>query len=154
MPRAPPLTNAIVPSNRAIDPSLGRHCPYWIVSIVSGEIPVRRRFSPNLAATLCERSICHPGGDLITLDRKQLLAYRLRVNRSLQRRLWPKAPPPGALVIGGEIFGPWRRRLHRVAITPWRTISKRHMKAAEQLAASWPVQAGSDLADVTWVIPG
>lgn len=65
-----------------------------------------------------------------------------------QKLLWPQAPPPGALVIAGEIAGTWRRRGKAVEITRWRRITATQRKAAEQIAAEWPLENGP--ATVSW----
>ena len=56
-----------------------------------------------------------------------------------RRLLWPQAPPPGALVIGGEIAGTWRRRATTVEFTPWCHVAPEHRAAAEGTAAAWPL---------------
>ena len=39
------------------------------------------------------------------------------------RRLWTSRVWPGALLLGGEIVGTWRRSKAEVAVAPWRTLS-------------------------------
>ena len=56
-----------------------------------------------------------------------------------RRLLWPQAPPPGALVIGGEIAGTWRRRATTVEFSPWCQVEPEHRIAAEEIAAAWPL---------------
>ncbi len=85
--------------------------------------------------------------------------YINRLNRHLlvpdpkrQRLLWPQAPPPGALVIAGEICGIWRRRGSAVSVTPWNEISARHRERAEAISAGWPLGDGSEIT-VNWGDP-
>lgn len=56
-----------------------------------------------------------------------------------RRQLWPQAPSPGALVIGGEIAGTWRRRATTVEFSPWFQVEPEHRTAAEEIAAAWPL---------------
>ncbi|MDJ0953715.1 MAG: crosslink repair DNA glycosylase YcaQ family protein [Acidimicrobiia bacterium] len=79
---------------------------------------------------------------------KQLLVP----DSSRARRLWPQAPPPGALIVGGEVCGTWRRRQGRVEITVWpeARVAERHRLRAESIAAGWPL--GTTI-EVTWVAP-
>jgi len=56
-----------------------------------------------------------------------------------QKLLWPQAPPPGALVIGGEMRGTWRRRGATVTITPWDEVQNRYRESAEAIVARWPL---------------
>jgi hypothetical protein len=66
-----------------------------------------------------------------------------------RKLLWPKAPPPGALVIGGEVAGTWRRRSRRVEITQWRPVTIRHRTIAEQIVAQWPLEGTEST--VAWI---
>ncbi|MCP4964056.1 MAG: winged helix DNA-binding domain-containing protein [bacterium] len=56
-----------------------------------------------------------------------------------RKLLWPKAPPPGALVIDGEVKGTWRRRKGRIGITPWRKPSPGLRSDVDELAAGLPL---------------
>jgi len=38
---------------------------------------------------------------------------------ALHRRLYPRAPLPGALLVDGEVVGTWRRRGRRMSMVPW-----------------------------------
>ncbi len=68
-------------------------------------------------------------------------------------RLWPQAPPPGALVVGGEVCGTWRRRLGQVEITVWPGVEVDEVvrRRAESIAAGFPL--GTTI-DVAWVTAG
>ncbi|MDX2344231.1 MAG: crosslink repair DNA glycosylase YcaQ family protein [Acidimicrobiia bacterium] len=56
-----------------------------------------------------------------------------------RRLLWPQAPPPGALVIGCEVAGTWRRRDGTIDITPWRDIPTRVRNNVGDVAGSLPL---------------
>ncbi len=53
--------------------------------------------------------------------------------------LWPQAPPPGALVVEGQVRGAWRRRQGRVEITPWVEVSPHVAAACAGLVCKWPL---------------
>ena len=76
-------------------------------------------------------------------------APSLLPDRARQQLLWPKAPPPGAIVIGGEVVGTWRRQGGRVEISAWHRIDTEYQFAAEAIADAWPL--GGEEARVSWV---
>ena len=79
------------------------------------------------------------------------LAGRLLVPDPVRfKMLWPQAPPPGALVIGGEVRGTWRRRGGAVVVTQWDEVSPSHRNRAETIAADWPLRP-EERAAVSWV---
>jgi hypothetical protein len=53
--------------------------------------------------------------------------------------LWTSRVWPGALLLGGEIRGTWRRAQHRVAIETWGALSAAEREAVEAEAASLPL---------------
>ncbi len=65
------------------------------------------------------------------------------------RALWPKAPPPGALLVDGAVVGTWRRRARRVLMTPWEPIPRRIRNAAEAIVADWPLAGAAG--EVRWL---
>lgn len=74
-------------------------------------------------------------------------AYINRLHRGLlvpdpllQRRLWPAAPPPGALVVGGEIVGTWRRRAGSVDVEAWREPVPALRERVGEIVAALPHQ--------------
>ena len=69
-------------------------------------------------------------------------------DREQQRLLWPAAPPPGALIIGAEVAGTWRRRGPQIEITSWREVRPKERQAAEKLAASLPLP---DAPSIVWL---
>jgi hypothetical protein len=79
-----------------------------------------------------------PSGDAFFLlwgrDRELLVP-----DPALAAGLWTSRVWPGALLVGGEIAGTWRRDGARVSIFPWRTLSSAEREAAEAEAASLPL---------------
>lgn len=79
-----------------------------------------------------------PSGDAYTLhqgaDRELIIPDPAR--RSL---LWTPRVWPGAILVGGEIAGVWRRADARVTIQRWRTLTLLERGAVEAEAASLPL---------------
>lgn len=67
-----------------------------------------------------------------------------------RKLLWPKAPPPGALVIDGEVHGTWRRRKGTIELTPWSHTTRQLRSDVDELAASLPLSSGIE---VNWLDP-
>lgn len=65
--------------------------------------------------------------------------------------LWTARVWPGALLVGGEVAGVWRRRQHLVTIEPWRPLSREERDAVEEEAASLPLPGLDAPIDVAWV---
>ena len=63
-------------------------------------------------------------------------------------RLWPKAPPPGAVIASGEVVGTWRRQGRHVTIHPWITMTPEQLRLASDLAEAFPLR-GTDQPFVT-----
>ena len=53
--------------------------------------------------------------------------------------LWTSRVWPGALLLGGEIRGTWRRAQHRVTVETWGSLSAQEREAVEAEAASLPL---------------
>ena len=66
-----------------------------------------------------------------------------------QRQLWTSRVWPGALLVGGEIVGTWRRRKHIVTATQWQRLSHRARKALEDEARSLPLPEAAEMV-VEW----
>jgi hypothetical protein len=79
-----------------------------------------------------------PSGDAYFLlqgtDRELLVPEEHRRGLLWTPRVWP-----GALLVGGEIVGTWRRDQANVTIQPWRTLSRGEREAVEVEAASLPL---------------
>lgn len=79
-----------------------------------------------------------PSGDAYTLhqgaDRELLVPDA--AHRSM---LWTPRVWPGAVLVGGEIAGVWRRADARVTIKPWRMLTKQERDAVAAEAATLPL---------------
>jgi hypothetical protein len=64
--------------------------------------------------------------------------------------LWTTRVWPGALLVGGEITGTWRRNKATVVVTPWRQLSHPERMAVEAEAASLPLPDVTVPASVEW----
>lgn len=53
--------------------------------------------------------------------------------------LWTSRVWPGAILVGGELAGVWRRAAHEVSIDFWRKLTARELHAVEAEAASLPL---------------
>lgn len=79
-----------------------------------------------------------PSGDAYYLlhgDGRRLLI------RDAARRdeLWTSRVWPGALLVGGEIVGTWRRTTNTVTVRPWKRLTRREREAIESEAVSMPL---------------
>ena len=79
-----------------------------------------------------------PSGDAYYLlwgaDRTLLVPDAMRRAQLWTTRVWP-----GALLVGGEIVGTWRRSAAEVSIDPWRRLSSAQREAVEVEAMSLPL---------------
>ncbi len=91
-----------------------------------------------------------PSGDSYWLfhghDRDLLVADKER-----QAELWTPRVWPGAVLVGGEIAGTWRRAHHRMTVTPWRKLSRQETEAIEEEATSLPLPDLEAEVRVSWV---
>ena len=67
-----------------------------------------------------------------------------------RRELWTSRVWPGAVLVGGEIIGTWRRANTVVAIQTWRRISGAERQAVETEAESLPLPGLSGQIVVHW----
>jgi hypothetical protein len=75
----------------------------------------------------------------------------LLVPDSAQRgALWTSRVWPGAVLVGGEIVGTWRRAQERLAIEPWRRFSRPEREAVEVEARSLPLPGVERGISVRW----
>jgi hypothetical protein len=90
-----------------------------------------------------------PSGDPYYLlwsgDREYLVP-----NGAHRAELWTTRVWPGAVLVGGEIVGTWRRNKTLVIVTSWRRLSAREREAVEAEAASLPLPDVSVPATVEW----
>jgi Winged helix DNA-binding domain len=90
-----------------------------------------------------------PSGDAYyLLDGRE---RELLVPRADQRqRLWTSRVWPGALLVGGEIRGTWRRAQHTVRIETWARLSRAARAAVEAEAGSLPLPGVDRAIEVVW----
>jgi len=66
-------------------------------------------------------------------------------------RLWTPRVWPGAILVGGEVAGTWRRAGRVVDLEPWRRLDATERAAVEAEAASFPIpEAASGDIVVRW----
>ena len=79
-----------------------------------------------------------PSGDAYFLlhgaDRELLVPEADRRGALWTSRVWP-----GAVLVGGEVVGTWRRGATRVTIQPWRRLTRPEREAVEAEAESLPL---------------
>ena len=102
----------------------------WILA--EDEAAFRAPAGPTAAARLL------PSGDTYFLlwgaDRELLVPEADRRNALWTSRVWP-----GAVLVGGDIVGVWRRDSASVTIDAWRRLSGAEREAIEAEAASLPL---------------
>jgi len=90
-----------------------------------------------------------PSGDAYFLlwgaDRTLLVQEAKRRAALWTTRVWP-----GALLVGGEIVGVWRRSAADVSIETWRRLSSKERDAVEAEAVSLPLPGLNDPIAVRW----
>ena len=109
----------------------------------SDEATLRARPGAPAAARLL------PSGDTYFLlqgpDRELLVPEADR-----RARLWTSRVWPGALLVGGEIVGTWRRANANLSIDLWSPLSTRQRDAIETEAASMPLPGVGPSLRVRW----
>lgn len=65
-------------------------------------------------------------------------------------RLWTSRVWPGAVLVGGEVVGTWRRANSDMAVETWRRFSKAEIEAVEVEAASLPLPGLARPIRVRW----
>ena len=118
--------------------------PFGDTQVLAEDVPTLRE---PLLATDAARLL--PSGDPYFLlwgtDRTLLVPDTAR-----QAALWTTRVWPGALLVGGEIVGTWRRNKATVVVTPWRPLAVGERSAVETEAASLPLPDISVPATVQW----
>jgi len=93
-----------------------------------------------------------PSGDAFYLawgaDRAILVPEARR-----RAELWTSRVWPGALLVGGEIAGVWRRSAAEVSIDPWRRLTRAERDAVEAEAFSLPLPGLDAPIRVRWTRP-
>lgn len=115
----------------------------WILA--EDEASFRAESNPTAAARLL------PSGDSFFLywdaDRELLVPDEGRRSELWTSRVWP-----GALLVGGEVVGIWRRQQGVVTVHPWRRLAAAERDAIETEAATLPLP-GVDEVTVRWESP-
>ena len=100
--------------------------------LASDEQALRAPAAPPAGARLL------PSGDVFYLlqgaDRELLVPEPSR-----RAALWTSRVWPGALLVGGDVAGTWRRSGAVVTVTPWRRLSREERAAVEAEAATLPL---------------
>lgn len=113
----------------------------WILA--EDEPSLREPPAPPPAARLL------PSGDayflLLGADRELLVP-----DAAHRAQLWPSRVWPGALLMGGEVAGIWRRADERVVIVPWRALAPAEREAVDAEALSLPLPGLDRPISVAW----
>ena len=112
--------------------------------ILAGDEPTfRAPAGPAASARLL------PSGDAYFLlqgaDRELLVPDAARRGALWTPRVWP-----GALLVGGEVVGTWRRADATVTVQPWRRLSRASRQAVEAEAESLPLPGLQGRCVVRW----
>jgi hypothetical protein len=90
-----------------------------------------------------------PSGDPLFLlqgrDRELLVP-----DAALRGDLWTPRVWPGAVLVGGEVVGTWRRAQATVSVSQWRTLAPRERNAVEAEASSLPLPGSVGEIAVRW----
>jgi hypothetical protein len=113
----------------------------WILA--RDEPAFREAPGPPAAARLL------PSGDAYYLlqgaDRELLIPDARRRGELWTSRVWP-----GAVLVGGEIVGTWRRASERLSIQPWRRLTRAERDTVEAEARSLPLPGLEGQITVRW----
>ncbi len=90
-----------------------------------------------------------PSGDAYTLlkgdDRVLLVPQAARREALWTPRVWP-----GAVLVGGDIVGTWRRANEQMKIATWRRLTRAERAAVEEEALSLPLPGIAGALKITW----
>ena len=54
-------------------------------------------------------------------------------------RVWPKAPPPGVVLLGGAVVGTWRRRRGNLIVSVFAELEQHHHDEIVRIGADLPL---------------
>ncbi len=90
-----------------------------------------------------------PSGDAyFLLDGAERELLVPQANR--RARLWTSRVWPGAILVGGEVCGTWRRATHIVRIDAWTRLPRAARDAVEDEARALPLPGVDREIDVAW----
>ncbi|HEX6947800.1 MAG TPA: crosslink repair DNA glycosylase YcaQ family protein [Acidimicrobiia bacterium] len=95
-----------------------------------------------------------PSGDVFWLFHNEVDRAYLVPEEGRRRELWTSRVWPGAILVGGEIVGTWRRTGHRVTASPWRSLTPGESTAVEAEAATLPLPDLDRQVEVSWETAG
>ena len=152
-----PTTPAAFATWAAIAPAAGRAAfdahaeSLALVRTPIGDAWILDSDAPGLLATSepPARARLLPSGDAYYLfqepDRELLVPDAARRGSLWTSRVWP-----GAVLVGGELAGTWRRVNAVVTIQPWRPLSPPECEAVEEEASSLPLPGLRGQIEVRW----
>ncbi len=91
-----------------------------------------------------------PSGDAYFLYHGQADRDLMVPDRSRRDALWTSRVWPGALLVGGELAGTWRRADTEVTVRPWRPLSPGERDAVTAEAESLPLPGATTPIVVRW----
>lgn len=129
--------------------ALGRELVAVRSSIGEGWVLAADEASFRSASGESARARLLPSGDPFYLlwgaDRELLVADPRRRDELWTSRVWP-----GALLVGGDVVGTWRRSNADVAIDAWRKLTRAERAAVEAEAAALPLPGLQGQIRVRW----
>lgn len=141
-PRAAAVFETLTPSLVPVDTPLGD------AFILDADEPALRSAGGDAAPA---RLL--PSGDTFCLlhgDGRQLLVP----DAEHRAALWPSRVWPGAVLVGGDIVGTWRRSSAVVTVEPWRKLTAAERDAVEAEAASLPLPGVPHPSTTRWTEGG
>ena len=112
--------------------------------LTSDEAAVREAPAPAAAARLL------PSGDAYTLHGTAEGRALLVPDAAQRGELWTPRVWPGALLVGGEIVGTWRRAQRVLTIQAWRKLSRAARDAVVAEAEALPLPDPGEGMVVRW----
>jgi hypothetical protein len=91
-----------------------------------------------------------PSGDAYTLRATSADRALLVPDARKRRELWTPRVWPGAVLVGGEVVGTWRRAQRTVTVQSWQRLSRPAREAVLAEAESLPLPGGGGRTVVQW----
>jgi hypothetical protein len=119
--------------------------PIGEASILAGdEAPMREPAAPSTAVRLL------PSGDAYWLHHDAAHRELLVPDAKERAALWTPRVWPGAVLVGGELAGTWRRAQAKLSVEPWRRLTPTEREAVEAEARSLPLPGVDGPIRVRW----